>query len=174
MLRPPLLLAALLLFGCSSPAPLEPVDAAPSAEPPDLPLSVVNVADPRILDQLLEGFHQLEGGSWRWTMQRFAVKLEPPPPVPFHSPSLELVFTVPESTIAALGSVTVTVKLEGVELGSETVSQARDNIVFTSNVTSDLIGTKPLLAEFSLDKAMPSSEQDSRELGVIAISVALR
>jgi hypothetical protein len=107
-------------------------------------------------------------------MQRFAVKLEPPPPVPFHSPSLELVFTVPESTIAALGSVTVTVKLEGVELGSETVSQARDNIVFTSNVTSDLIGTKPLLAEFSLDKAMPSSEQDSRELGVIAISVALR
>lgn len=165
--------AALLFFGCGT-TPLEPVEAAPSAEPPVLPLSVVHVADPRIVDQLVEGFHHLEGGAWRWTEQRFSVLLEPPPPVPFHSPTFEFVFTVPESTIAALGSVTVSASLEGVALGSETISEPRENIVFTSDVPSRLIGTKPLLAEFSLDKAMPPSEQDGRELGIVAISIALR
>lgn len=165
--------AALLLFGCGS-APLEPVEPTPSAETPALPLSVVHVADPRVADQLVSGFHQLEGNAWRWTKQHFAVRLEPPPPVPFHSPTLEFVFTVPESTIAALGSVTVRVSLDGVALGSETISEPRENIVFTSNVPSNLIGREPLLAEFSLDKAVPPSEQDARELGVVAISVALR
>lgn len=174
MSRLPLPLAALLLFGCSSTAPLEPVEATSSAETPALPLSVVLVADPRVADQLVDGFHQLEGRAWRWTEQRFAVRLEPPPPVPFHSPTLKFVFTVPESTIVALGKVTVSASLEGVELGSKTISEPRENIVFTSNVPSRLIGTKPLLAEFSLDKAVPPSEQDRRELGVIAISVALR
>ncbi|MDA1233471.1 MAG: hypothetical protein O3A53_01575 [Acidobacteria bacterium] len=174
MSRLPLLLAALLLFGYSSSASLEPVEATPSAEPPALPLSVVHVADPRIVDQLVDGFHQLEGGAWLWTEQRFAVRLEPPPPEPFHSPTLKLVFSVPEITIAALGSVTVTATLEGVELGSKTISEPRENIVFASNVPPRLIGTKPLLAEFSLDKAVPPREQDMRELGIIAISVALR
>ncbi len=166
--------AALLLFGCGSNAPLEPVEATYSTETPALPLSVVHVADPRVADQLVEGFHQLEGNAWRWTKQRFAVQLEPPPPVPFHNPTLELVFTVPEVTIAALGSVTVSASLDGVALGSKTITEPRENIVFTSSVPSKLIGTKPLLAEFTLDKAMPPSEQDGRELGVIAISVALR
>ena len=174
MSRHPLPLAALWLFGCSGTAQLEPVEAAPSAETPALPLSVVHVADPRVADQLVDGFHQLEGRGWRWTEQRFAVRLEPPPPVPFHSPTLEFVFTVSESTIVALGKVTVSVSLEGVKLGSKTVSEPRENIVFTSNVPSRLIETKPLLAEFSLDKAVPPSEQDRRELGIIAISVALR
>jgi len=167
------LFAALLFFGCGS-APLEPVDATPSTEPPALPLSVVHVADPRVADQLVSGFHQLEGNAWRWTEQRFAVRLEPPPPVLFHSPTLELVFAVPESTIAALGSITVSASLDGVALGSETISEPRENIVFTSSVPSNLIGTEPLLAEFSLDNAVPPSEQDARELGVVAISVALR
>lgn len=173
MTRALLLFAALLCFGCGA-APLEPVEATPSVEPPALPLSVVHVADPRITDQLVEGFHHLEGNAWRWTERRFAVRLEPPPPVPFHSPTLELVFTVPETTIAALGSVTVSASLEGVGLGSVTISEPRENIVFTSGVPSKLIGTKPLLAEFSLDKAVPPSEQDARELGIVAISIALR
>lgn len=166
--------AASLFIGCGGSAPLEPVGATPDAEPPALPLSVVHVADPRITDQLVEGFHRLEGNAWRWTERRFAVRLEPPPPVPFDSHTLELVFTVPETTIAALGSVTVNASLEGVELGSVTISQPRENIVFSSDVPSKLIGTKTLLAEFSLDRAVPPSKQDERELGIVAISVALR
>ena len=174
MSRLALLLAATFVLGCGGSAPLEPVDSAPAAEPAALLMSVVHVADPRIANQLVEGFHQLTGGAWRWTEQCFAVNLEPPPPVPFHSPALELVFTVPEGTITALGSVTVTAKLEGVELGTMTVSEPRENIVFTSQVPSKLIGLAPVLAEFSLDKAMRASEHDGRELGVIAISIALR
>lgn len=166
--------AGLALFGCGSTAPLEPVEASSAAHTPALPLSFVHVADPRVADQLVEGFHQLEGGSWRWTEQHFAVQLEPPPPVPFHSPALEFVFTAPQSTIAALGSVTLSASLDGVDLGSKTVSEPGENIVFTSDVPSELIGTKPLLAEFSLDKAMAPSAQDARELGIVAISIALR
>lgn len=174
MLRLALILAALLLLDCGGAASLEPVATAPSAKPPALPLSVAHVADPRIVDQLVEGFHHLEGNAWRWTEQRFAVRLEPPPPVPFHSPTLELVFSVPETTITALGSVAISASLEGVALGSMTISEPRENIVFSSNVPSRLIGTKPLLAELSLDKAVPPSEQDGRELGIVAISIALR
>jgi hypothetical protein len=174
MQRRVFVLAVLPLFGCGGPAPLEPVEATPGSEPPVLPLSVVHVADPRVAGQLVEGFHQLEGNAWRWTEQRFAVRLEPPPPVPFHDAALELIFTVPEVTIAALGSVTVSAALDGAALGSMTVSEPEENIVFTCDVPPELIGTKPLLAEFSLDDAMPPNQQDGRELGVVAISVALR
>jgi hypothetical protein len=174
MLRLLFVCAAIFLFSCGGAGPLEPVEAAPGAETPALPLSVVHVADPRVTDQLVEGFHHLEGNAWRWTEQRFAVRLEPPPPVPFHSPKLEFVFTVPETTIAVLGSVTVSASLEGAALGSLTIAEPRENIVFSSSVPSRLLGTEPLLAEFSLDKTVPPSEQDGRELGVVAISVALR
>lgn len=173
MSRIAIALVALALLGCSNTEPLAPVDKA-AEERETLLLSTVHVADPRAFEQLLGGFHQLEGGSWRWTEREFSVLLEPPPPVPLHSSSLEFHFSVPEATIAALGSVTITARLNGVELGSETISQAAQDIVFIRPVPSALLEMPPLRASFYLDNVMAPTPQDQRELGIIAISIALR
>lgn len=173
MSRTALALVALTLLGCSSTEPLTPVTEA-SEQQESLLLSTVHVADPRTTEQLLSGFHHLEGGSWRWTQQKFSVLLEPPPPVPLHSPSLELVFTVPEVTIKTLGSVTVRATLNGVELGSKTVDAAAQNILFSTSVPAELLGQPPLRATYYLDHAMAPTKQDGRELGIIAISIALK
>jgi hypothetical protein len=173
MSRTVLALVALTLLGCSSTEPLPPVTE--DAEHSDsLLLSTVHVADPRTTEQLLDGFHNLEGGSWRWTKQEFSVLLEPPPPVPLHSPELELVFTVPEVTIDKLGSITVRATLNGVELGETTVSEAAQNIVLSTAVPKELLAQPPLHATYHLDHAMPPTPQDARELGIIAISIALK
>lgn len=173
MWRNVLSLVALTLLGCSRTEPLVPVTEA-SSQQESLLLSTVHVADPRTTKQLLDGFHNLEGGSWRWTEHEFSVLVEPPPPVPLHSPSLELVFTVPEVTINTLGSVTVRATLNGVELGSRTVDAAAQNIVLNIGVPAELLNQTPLRATYYLDKVMAPTEQDERELGIIAISIALR
>ncbi len=172
MLRMVLASALLAVFGCSSTEPLRPVNGESSIEV-GLLLSTVHVADPRAASQLVDGFHQLEGGSWRWTKRAFTVRLEPPPPVPLHEPSLALEFSVPEVTIESLGSVTVSATLNGYDLGSMTVTEPGQNIIFDRPVPAALLEQEPLEATFHLKEAMEPTPQDERELGIIAISIAL-
>lgn len=173
MLRFALLLAALSLLGCAGTEPLAPV-SEPTEEDAALFLSTVHVADPRAYPQMVEGFHDLEAESWRWTGRRFAVLLEPPPPVPMHEPSLEFRFSVPAPIIAAVGAITLTATLNGIELGSETFSTATNDVLFTRKVPARLMDDKPVRVEFQLDKVLGPTAQDERELGVIAFSIGLQ
>ena len=169
-------LLVLLLSGCPSNEPelfTAPGGASEATVEPGEFLSTLYVADPRATPQLLKGFHVLEQGAWRWTEKVFAVALKPPPVVPGQEVNVELTFSIAEASISQLGPLTLTATLNGSPAGSETYGQAGDYI-FTKPVPADVLASEAIEAVFELDKVLLPTGSDVRELGVIAVSVALK
>ncbi len=168
-----LLLAALLvLWACPVNAPdLTPIrEEAGGAE--TVLLSSVNVADPKAEEQLIDGFHGLENGAWRWTAQRFAVALQPPGN---HAGSsfLEMRFTVPEVIAQRFGGAKILARVNGSELAPESFA-GQGEFVYSKEVSADVLGDEPARVEFEIENAVPAGEIDLRELGVIVTSIALK
>jgi hypothetical protein len=124
-------------------------------------------AERRIVDRvttarLLCGWHDLEEeGAWRWTERRFSALVtrsgEP-------QANLLLKLTIPESHIRALGSMSMTVKVNGTERPAaafETPGQHNYSTPIPPAAGSEL------LVECELDRALPPRPNDPRELGVI-------
>ncbi len=163
----------LALWACPQNEPMAPIEESLEEVPAEL-LSTVNVADPRAEPQLLEGFYGLEQRAWRWTAGKFAVLLATPPDSAAAEGSLDLRLTVPSVVIERLGPVTITARVNDTEVGAETFESAGDNLLFTSVIPAGVLTEAPARAEFQLDKVIPPSPQDERELGVIAVSIALK
>jgi hypothetical protein len=168
--------ALLLLAGCPSNEPelAQPQGGTEQAQAaPEGLLSSVHMADPRAIPQLLEGFHALEQGAWRWTARKFSVALLPPPGATQQA-QLELKFSIPDAVIARLQTVSLTARVNGVEVGSETYDKPGEYTLTKPVPASALQVGEAVKAEFELDKALPPGEADKRELGVVALSVALK
>lgn len=117
---------------------------------------------------LLEGWHPMEGGHFRWTKQRFAVELEASPAAPCSELSLE--FHLPKEHLAKLGPVSLSVSVNGNALPGETYSSHGDH-TFLRKIPPGLADGARLHLDFALDKALAPGTRDARELGV-AISFA--
>jgi hypothetical protein len=165
-----LLIAALLLAApaCKR-AQVRHVDTV--EEVPRL-ASSFQIGDGTMSKQLAGGFHDIESGSWRWTMQKFAVTLAPPPHAGQQGAVLELHLTVPPSSIQKLGSQTLTASIGGTALGPETYTQPGEH-VYRRDVAANLLTGDTVRVDFELDKAVPPGDVDKRELGVVATSVRL-
>ena len=163
--------AALALAACPKNEPGIPIEEEPGAATVEL-LSNVNVADPQAEPQLLRGFHGLEQRAWRWTERKFGVMLQPPPPGP--PVVLNLTFTLPGVVTEAVGPVTITARVNGQEIGSQTFADPGENKQFEAKAPEGLLTDKPAEVEFELDKAMKPGGQDPRELGIIVFSVAFQ
>lgn len=174
-----LLLAALLLPGCPSNEPelAQPPQSETAEDAPATPagglLSSVHMGDPAAEPQLLEGFYGLEQGVWRWTARKFVVAAQAPAGAG-QGTMLEFKFTLPDAVIGRLKAVTLTARVNGAELGSETYEQAGEHIFEKPVPATALEGDDAAKVEFELDKALPPTEADQRELGLVAISVALK
>ena len=169
-------LVVLLLSSCPSNEPelfTVPGGTSEAAVEPAEFLSTVHLADPRGAPQLLKGFHTVEQGAWRWTEKVFAVALKPPPAEPGQNVNVELTFSIAVASVRRLGPLTLTATLNGSPAGSETYAQAGDYI-FTKPVPADVLASEAIEAAFELDKVLPPTGPDVRELGVIAVSVALK
>jgi len=174
----PVALAALLLCGCPS---NEPESAIPLPEEEPEPgavqlLSVIHVAHPQASEHLLSGFHSLEQRAWRWTEGTFAVLLEPPPPVPMHTPELEFVFSLPPVVLeTAGGPITISATVDGEELEPEIYDAAGENLTYVREIPEGILDdAEPVRVEFTVDKPMPPSDRDPRELGVIAVQIGIQ
>ncbi len=169
-------LVVLLLSSCPSNEPelfTAPGGTPEAALEPGEFLSTVHLADPRATPQLLKGFHVLEQGVWRWTERVFAVALKPPPAAPGQEVNVELTFSIVEASISRLGPLTLIATMNGSPVGSETYGQAGD-YTFTKPVPADVLTSETIEVAFALDKVLPPTGSDLHELGVIAVSVALR
>lgn len=169
------LAAAAVLTGCPTNAPnlATPIEEDASGAPVEL-TSSINVADPRAEDQFLRGFHQLEQGAWRWTERVFSLILAPPPPASSQAVSLEFRFTVPEVVFERVGApLTLSATVNGTPVGAGSYDSPGEHF-FAAEVPADALGDEPARVEFELDKAMPPSGADPRELGVVALSIALK
>lgn len=165
------LAVASLLPACRQPdsVPLEPAEAAPSGS--RVP-SAVHVADADATDQLKYGFHGLEQGSWRWTERRFGVAVGPPAGAAARGGTLTLRFSIPAAIIDRFHQLTLTASVGGVVLNPATYNKPGE-YVYAADVPASVLGGDLVNLEFTLDHALPPTDTDRRELGVIASSVSL-
>jgi hypothetical protein len=166
-----LIVATAALGACLENQPGIPIEEEDGVQAASL-LSSVNVADPEAEPQLLRGFHGLEQRAWRWTERKFGVMLQPPPPG--QPVVLNLSFTLPGVVTDAVGAVTITARVNGQAIGSQTFAEPGENKQFEAAVSDGLLTGQPAEVELELDKAMPPSERDPRELGIVVFSVSFQ
>lgn len=136
------------------------------------PLSVLRLGESRADTQLLSGFHQLEQGAWRWTMRNFAVALQPPPDAARRGARLALRFTLPDSLISRLKTVTLSASVAKTALPPETYTKAGD-YTYARDVPPAALSKPPVKVVFALDHFLKAGEVDPRELGLVVSSVGL-
>ena len=134
--------------------------------------AAIRMGDPRAAGQLLTGFYDIEAHAWRWTKRQFAVSLRPPKGAAQKGAVLVVSLTVPPPVIEAGKSITLTASVNGTRLSPETWS-ATGNYVYQRVIPPDLLAGDSTRVDFELDKAMPPSTQDARELGIVVSRIAL-
>lgn len=163
--------AALLATGASCRRGLnEPA----TIEPPFALASTIQVADPAVAVQLVKGFHAVEGGgAWRWSMGRFAVNLQPPPYSATKGAQLVMKFSIPEIIIKTNKDVTINATVNGERLTPVAFTSVGEHTL-RLNVPASVLAGDAVRCEFVLDKTLPPSPQEQRELGVIVTSIGLQ
>ena len=133
-------------------------------------MTMVHAADTRAAMQLVRGFHSVEQNAWRWTAGAFTVTLKPPAGAAQKGAMLTFKFVVPEVVINKVGPVTLAASVNGTALAPETYSKTGE-YTYSRDVPATALTGDAVNVEFKLDKFMPASEQDQRDLGVIMTRV---
>lgn len=164
----PILLISILAAaaGCKSTQskPQATIEEAPALA------SMLQVSDPKAAAQLVKGFYDVEAGSWRWTARQFSATLSPPATAAERGARLILRLTVPDPVIEKLSSVKLSASVEGAALGEETFSKAGP-YVYSRDVPAAALTKPAVVVDFSLDKSLPPTASDLRELGVVVSAV---
>lgn len=135
-------------------------------------LSVVEMSNPQAATQLLSGFYPTEAGAWRWTRQSFSVLLATPPGVSQSGAWLWARVTAPDSLISAVGTVTLAASCNGQPLPPEGYESA-GTYTYGRAVPASALQGKSVRVDFTLDKVMPPSKADIRDLGIVVLAVGL-
>ena len=133
--------------------------------------SSIRFSDLSNANQLLRGFFDLQAGTWRWAGPRFAVQLGTPAGGATRGARLVLDFNLPESSIAALKTVTVTAKIGGLLLPPQTYSTAGAHR-YEADVPASAVVPQQVTVEFSVDKSL-TPPNDSRKLALIVTAISL-
>ena len=134
--------------------------------------STVHMGDPRAARQLARGFHDIEAHTWRWTMRQFSVYLRPPPGSARKGAVLTLNLTVPPAVLQTQKTISLSASVNGDRLRAETWTKPGD-YTYQCDVPAAWLTGDAVRVDFELDKAMPPSERDARELGVVVSRVGL-
>jgi len=134
--------------------------------------SVLNMGDPKVEPQLVKGFHGVEAAAWRWTEKQFTVALRPPFGAGQKGAKLSVKLTVPPVTIEKLKNVSLSATAGGSALPPETYTTAGDYF-YVREIPASLLSGESLRVDFQLDKAIPPSTADIRELGIIVLNIGL-
>jgi hypothetical protein len=134
--------------------------------------SMVSAADPREAVQFRKGFYDVEANSWRWTAKHFQVALSPPRRHTEKGVQLVLRFALPETVIKTFKSIQLSAAITGLQLPPQTYSQSGD-FTYAQDVPASRLSSGLVLVDFDLDKALPPTSTDNRELGIIVSQVGL-
>jgi hypothetical protein len=115
----------------------------------------------------LDGFYPPEPGGWRWTKRQFEVTFASAGPA-----RLILQVYVPDASIQKLGQVTLTARLGVHDFGPQTFRQS-GQYTYERDVPVAWMTPGENRFDFALDKALPPSAEDTRELGIVVASVGL-
>ena len=167
---------ALLLFccvllssiGCKSRRKRPPVQLTEEAGL----ASVIQAADPRAASQFVKGFHVVENNSWRWTTHAFTVTLRPPRNAAQNGARLMLTFVIPDVVLEKVQSMKLSAKVNGLDLPPEQYTNAGAK-TFTRDVPASALSGEAATVDFTLDKFLPPTANDQRELGIIVSAAGL-
>jgi hypothetical protein len=134
--------------------------------------SVLMLGDPKIEPQLITGFHGIEAAAWRWTAKQFTVALRPPFGSAQKGAKLTVKLTIPPVVIEKLKNVSLSATAGGSSLPPETYTTPGDYF-YVREIPASLLTGDSLRVDFQLDKAMPPSGSDIRELGIIVLTIGL-
>jgi hypothetical protein len=126
--------------------------------------------DPGLSAGLLRGWHELEGGHWRWTERTFAVEL---PTSDLRTDAvLELDFVYPEIFQTRSEPLQLKATLGNTRLPNATYSTF-DKHIYRASIPARLLQTPKVVIQFELSEALPPDATDQRERGIIVLSVGL-
>jgi tRNA (mo5U34)-methyltransferase len=111
--------------------------------------------------ELLNGWHAPESAGWRWTKQRFSVRIDIGTSRPAR---IELRGFIPQALIDRYGPVTLHAAADGSPLPSQTYAES---VRFTYRATLDNSADPMVQLDFWVDHALPPSPSDGRELGIV-------
>jgi hypothetical protein len=134
--------------------------------------STIHMGDPKTETQLISGFYGIEQNAWRWTGRRFSVVLAAPFGAAQKGGTLQLRLTVPPAIVEKLKTISLSATIGGSTLASETYSLS-GNYTYTREVAPALLAGESVRVDFQLDKSMPPSGADLRDLGVVVLSAGL-
>ena len=134
--------------------------------------SIIHMGDPQTATQLIGGFYGIEQNAWRWTGRRFSLVLAPPLGAAQKGATLQLRLTVPPVIAEKLKTISLSAAIGGSALPPETYTQAGD-YTYTREVAPGLLAGESVRVDFQLDKSMPPSGADLRDLGVVVLSAGL-
>jgi hypothetical protein len=123
-------------------------------------------AQKSIAPETFDGFYPPEPGGWRWTKRQFAATFRGP------GARLNLQVYVPDASIQKLGQVTLAARLDDHDLAPQTFRQPGQHS-FERVIPAGWMKPGENRFDFALDKALPPSAQDARELGIVVVSVGL-
>ena len=138
-------------------------------EPPRLAM-MLSMADPRTKTQLVGGFYGLENNAWRWTAGKFTVTLRPPRGAETKGAIVKLKFNLPEVIIKPLKTIAISADVNGTAVSPETYTQPGE-YTYTREVPAAAFTGDAAKIVFTLDKTLPPTGNDKRELGIIATMV---
>jgi hypothetical protein len=135
--------------------------------------SVVLMGDPHVDQQLTRGFYGIEARAWRWVGKDFVITLRRPTGAELNGAALQLKVSVPQASLTRLGPITLSGKVNhAFDLGPETFSQPCDTS-YSRDIPANVLSDEVVTIEFSVDKAIPPTPPDNRELAIIVSSAGL-
>src|SRR4051794_25228715 len=137
------------------------------------PESVVRMGDPKVKQQILSGFYDVEGTGWRWAAEHFAVSLKPPAEASTKGLRLKLDLYLPDSQIETLGPMTLSATVnDDCPLKPETFSKS-GGFTYTRDVPMSQAVANVIRVDFRFDKGKPPLGSESRELAAVVSAVSL-
>ncbi len=124
----------------------------------------------RDYDSQLTGLYPPEPAGYRWSKREFSARLS----LPKSGGPAELVMRlyIPDSTIQQLGTVTLTTAVNGHPLAPEKWSHAGQYVFRRALNDASGPGSQAEI-NFSLDRALPPSTSDRRELGIVVQEISI-
>ena len=127
--------------------------------------TMLSIFDPRADRQLTKGFFPIDGPG-RWTGRTFSAILKPPPSASGKGAILLLRAGIPGPSIDILHSIRVSAVVNSVALAPEEYVRAGD-FDYVREVPASAFHADNATVDFALDKAVPPTGSERRELGVV-------
>ncbi len=159
----------LALSGCRQ---REKIRAEATDESPQAIESTLPMGSPKSAIQIIRGFHEIEDGTWRWSMSKFGVLLKAPSDGPKNGAKLVMKFSLPDVLVSTVGEVTVSARTGPLALASKTYASAGD-FEFEADVPASAMHVDGVPIEFAVDKFLPPGALDQRELALVVSVISL-